>query len=358
MGNHVGDVSRRRLLGVVLGLTLTACTGAAQQQSSDGPSVAPTEVMTISAGTSSEPVRPQEQIVAAYREYTEVVGDVLARGVIDHRAREVASGQALRDLRARVRANRRQGVLTSGRLEPSVRADDVTWDGVGAAEVSDCVLNGLAHVEAADSDQVATEATGTRRPVEASLEQVDGTWVVTKVEMPQDEDTLNPQTDPPFLRGPMPDGPPSCAPPAIEREILAGYRAFWDAFDRAFGFGRDGPANPDDPALAATSVDPQLSETKAAFRTMKAKNHTSRGQRDQHHPWLLAMTDFDSVAVVADCISLARSDTIDLDTGDVATSNSAGQLNYNETQMAVDDGVWKVADWEVRAEGVNRCESP
>ncbi len=353
----MGDVRGWRLLCIVLAIGLAACTGAAGQAVSE-PSAVPTEVMTVRPGPSSEPAGPRDRIVAAYREYTAVAGDALARGVVDRRAQEVASGQALRDLRARVRANRRQGVMTSGELTPSVTADDVAWDGVGSAEVVDCVLNGLAHVDADDPGQVEAEATGTRRPVEASLDQVDGAWVVTRVEMPQDEDARNPQDDPPFLRGPMPDGPPSCAPPDIEREVLAGYRAFWDAFDRAFGFGRDGPANPDDPALAATSIDPQLSETRSAFQALRQENQTSRGERDGHDPWLLAVTKFDAEAVVADCVSLAESDTVDLDTGEIVGSNHAGQLNYNETQMTVDQGVWKVADWELRAEGVRNCESP
>ena len=338
---------------------LAACTGA-QQQSSAEPSAPPTEVMTITAvrSSESEPTTPQEHIVAAYADYMATVGDALARGVVDRRAQEVATGQALRDLRARVRANRRQGVRTSGQLEPSVTAGDVTWDGAGSAEVSDCVLNGLAHVDAGDPEQVDTEATGTRRPVEASLEKIDGTWVVTKVEMPQDADTLNPQTDPPFLRGPMPDGPPSCAPPEIEQEVLAGYRAFWDAFDRAFGFGRDGPANPDDPALAATSVDPQLSESREFLMRLREANQTSRGRRDQSNPWITGISRFDKHAFINDCAVLQESATIDLDDGSVKDRNAAGRINLYDAELVRVNESWKVSNWDVEAEGLSECEAP
>jgi hypothetical protein len=336
----------------------TAACSAADGTSTADASAAPREVVTVAAATPSTPVDPKERIVGAYRSYTAAVGDALARGEVGPGVRDVASGQALRDLRARVRANREDGVATTGELTPSVAAADVAWDGAGSAQLTDCVLNGLAHVDAGDPGAVETDATGTRRPVEASLERVGGAWVVTKVEMPQDADAQNPQRDPPFLRGPMHDGPPSCAPPDIEREVLAGYRAFWEAFDRAFGFGRDGPANPDDPALAATSVDPQLSDSKRFFAEMRERNEGSRGEPDKRDPWVLAVTDFDSSAVVADCVTLGKSRTFDLDTGEAVGRNNEGQLDYEETELKKTSGSWKAADWSTQGSGLSKCESP
>jgi hypothetical protein len=336
----------------------TAACSAADGTSTADASAAPREVVTVAAATPSTPVDPKERIVGAYRSYTAAVGDALARGEVGPGVRDVASGQALRDLRARVRANREDGVATTGELTPSVAAADVAWDGAGSAQLTDCVLNGLAHVDAGDPGAVETDATGTRRPVEASLERVGGAWVVTKVEMPQDADAQNPQRDPPFLRGPMHDGPPSCAPPDIEREVLAGYRAFWEAFDRAFGFGRDGPANPDDPALAATSVDPQLSETKAFLQRLKDGNQTSRGRRDRLDPWVSAVTDFDRTALVNDCVTLESSTTVDLDDGSIVERNAAGQLNLHDAELVRAEDSWMVSNWDVEAEGLQECQAP
>jgi hypothetical protein len=156
----------------------------------------------------------------------------------------------------------------------------------------------------------------------------------------------------------MPDGPPSCAPPELEQELLMRYQAFWDAFDRAFGFGRDGPADPDDPALAETQVDPQLTDTRAAFRELRETNQTSEGERDVHQPWVLASTQFDTMALVADCVTLGNSFTVDLDNGRVVATNEPGQLNYYETLLALSEGTWKVQNWEVIEEKVRECEPP
>ena len=313
----------------------------------------------LTSAPSAPPAAPDaEQIVDAYRRYTAAVSDALAEGDGQIPAlAEVATGQALKDARARVRANRDHGVVTSGALEPSATVAEVDWSGGDEATVSDCVLNGLAHVAADGPDVVEVEATGTRRPVEATLRRTSNGWVVRRVEMPQDEDSDNPQEDPPFLRGPMPDGPPSCAPPELEQELLVRYQAFWDAFDHAFGFGRDGPADPDDPALAETSVDPQLSDTRKFFRQLAEENQTSQGEPDSREPWVLGVTDFDRTAFIADCVTLGASQTVDLDTGEVVERNNAGQLDYYETRLG-HDGLWQVAKLDIVAEELQQCVSP
>lgn len=305
-------------------------------------------------GASELPTR--QQILTVYRTYTRLVSDALARGDADVAGLEqVTTRRALREVRARIAANADAGVVTDGRLVPAATDADVHWGGGDAARVSDCVLNGLSHLSASGGD-VVEEATGTRRPVAATLRRVDGRWVVARAEMVQDTDADNPQEDPPFLRGPMPDGPPSCAPPEIEQEVLAGYRAFWDAFDRAFGFGRDGPANPDDPALAATSVDPQLSDSKEFFNRMRDRNETSVGERDQRDPWITALADFDSVAFVSACARLANSSTINTETSEATSVNPSGRLDYEEVRMVEVDDRWLVSHWTTVAEGIAQCE--
>lgn len=342
-----------------LAAILAACSGADEDETGGLPRFSPApSAAAPSERLVSEP-SDVEQIVEAYQAYTAAVSQALATGNGNlPELRAAAIGQALQDARERVRANRKNGVLTTGELEPSATTAEVDWSGGDQATVSDCVLNGLSHVEADQPDVIAAEADGTRRPVEAELVRTSDGWMVSQVEMPQDEDTDNPQEDPPFLRGPMPDGPPSCAPPELEQELLARYQAFWDAFDRAFGFGRTGPANPDDPALAETQVDPQLSESREFFGRLRSEGRTSRGERNERHPWILGVTDFDQVAFIADCVRLGESATVDLATGEVVEENEAGQLNHYESQMVRVEGSWKVKSVDVVGEGVAECTAP
>lgn len=349
-------MSAKRVVFVVcLATIIVSCSGGEDRETSGLPrfSAPPSAVAEIEASPPSE----IEQIVDAYRGYTAAVTQALADGDAGFPGlRASAAGQALEDARARVRANRENGVVTTGELEPSATTAEVDWSGGDEATISDCVLNGLAHVDAEERERVTAEADGTRRPVDAVLSQTSDGWIVTHVEMPQDASTGD--TQEPFLRGPMPDGPPSCAPPELEQELLMRYQAFWDAFDRAFGFSRDGPADPDDPALAETQVDPQLTDTRAAFRELRETNQTSEGERDVHQPWVLASTQFDTMALVADCVTLGNSFTVDLDNGRVVATNEPGQLNYYETLLALSEGTWKVQNWEVIEEKVRECEPP
>jgi hypothetical protein len=348
-------------------MSVVGCSAAGGDDTGGLPEFSPTPSAAAAAavdgsGASSASEAPSpsdaEQIVEAYRQYNAAVSEALGQGAGRLPAlAEVAAGQALKDARARVRANRDDGVVTTGALEPSVTVAEVDWSGGDEATVTDCVLNSLTHVAADDPDIVEAEATGTRRPVKAKLLRTSDGWVVRRVEMPQDEDSDNPQKDPPFLRGPMPDGPPSCAPPELEQELLARYQAFWDAFDRAFGFGRDGPADPDDPALAETSVDPQLSDTHTFFEELEEKNQTSQGDRDSRDPWVLGVTDFDKTAFIADCVTLGASQTVDLDGGEVVERNKAGRLDYYEARL-VHNEHWQVAKLDIVAKELRQCVSP
>lgn len=344
-------------------LVVVACTGGADGADvtaavSEGTSSGPPPGAVSEASRAASELPARQQILTAYGTYTRLVSNALARGTTDVPGLDqVTTARALRDLRARVEANAHAGVVTDGRLVPSAIDVDVRWDGGDTARVSDCVLNGLSHVAASGGD-VVTEATGTRRPVTATLRQVDGRWVVARAQMVQDGDSDNPQQDPPFLRGPMPDGPPSCAPAEIEQEVLAGYRAFWDAFDRAFGFGRDGPANPDDPALPATSVDPQLSESRDFLQDMSRLSRTSMGERDIRNPWVIALTRFDSLAFVGDCVTAGRSRTVEIDSGRIVERNPAGLMSYYDTEMVKREGKWRVSNWDVMEQGITECEPP
>ena len=366
-GRHTdGHVNIRQVAAIAASaLIVAACTtagdggeaaGDASDAAATGQQAAATSASEVATATADVPER--QQILNAYRSYTRLASEALARGDVDIEGlAQVTTAAAMRALRARIRANAEDGITADGRLVPSATDTDVRWDGGDTARVSDCVLNGLSHVATGDGDaRVVEEATGTRRPVAATLRRVDGRWLVARADMVQDDESDNPQQDPPFLRGPMPDGPPSCAPPDIEREVLAGYRSFWDAFDRAFGFGRDGPANPDDPALSATSVEPQLTEAQKFLGRVRDQNQTSVGMRDSREPWLVAVTEFDSVAFVNACVRLAESRTVDRDTGEVMSRNQAGRIDYEEVRMVAVGRQWKVSNWATLAKDISQCE--
>ena len=349
--------AKRVAVVACLATMLVGCSDADDGDATGLPPFSPRP--SAAAPVEASPLAPSdtEQIIQAYQAYTAAVSRALAEGDADlPELGASATDQALQDARARVRANRDDGVVTAGELQPSATTAELEWSGGDEATVSDCVLNGLSHVDPERRERIVAEADGTRRPVEAVLSRTSAGWVVSHVEMPQDPKMNNPQMDPPFLRGPMPDGPPSCAPPELEQELLARYQAFWDAFDRAFGFGRDGPANPDDPALAETQVDPQLSKTRDYFRRLRAENQTSRGVPDAHDPWVLGVTDFDRKAFMADCVTLGESQTVDLDTKAVVQQNSSGQRDYYETEMVLSGASWKAAKFSIREEGRRQCE--
>jgi hypothetical protein len=349
--------AKRVAVVVCLATIMVGCSGADDGDTSGLPRFSPPPSAAPSTQAPASAPSDAEQIVEGYRAYTAAVSRALAEGDADLPAlRASATGQAFNDARARVRANRQNGVVTTGALESSATTAEVEWPGGDQATIVDCLLNGLGHVEADHPDVVVAQANGTRRPVEAALSRTSNGWVVTRVEMPQDEDTANRQKSPPFLRGPMPDGPPSCAPPELEQELLARYQAFWDAFDRAFGFGRDAPANPDDPALAETQVNPQLSKTREFFVRRRRSDLDVKGEPDQRAPWVLAVTDFDKAAFIADCVTLGDSETVNLSTGKVKSVNNAGRIDYEETEMRLTDGIWKAASWSTKAEGLTECE--
>ena len=355
--------AKRFAVVVLLVMLGSACSNAEGDETGGLPPLRASTAPSASPGApaselaASEAPVDAELIADAYREYTAAVSRALAAGDTSGSGLSaVATGQALKNARARVRANRSNGVVTTGELEPSVTAAEVEWSGGDTATLSDCVLNGLALVRAEQPDTVEAEATGTRRPVDVRLIRTGDGWKVSRVAMPQDEDSDNPQRDRPFLRGPMPDGPPSCAPPALEQELIRRYLAFWDAFDRAFGFGRDGPADPDDPALAETSVDPQLSDTRRYLTRERQRGGAARGERNEHNGWVLALTDFDVTAFVADCVTLSNSRIVEADSGQTLARNILGQKNYYETELLLDGGTWKVSSWNIIGEGVEECE--
>ena len=76
--------------------------------------------------------------------------------------------------------------------------------------------------------------------------------------------------------------------------MLAAYRASWSAFEQALS-----TANPEDPALAATMVDPQLQSVKANLLADERDGIVGRGPTTLH-PKIAALSS--TSATVVDCV--------------------------------------------------------
>jgi hypothetical protein len=160
-------VRGRRVAMAAIAVLLVACSPAGS--ASTGPTASAPTVTRPGEATPSLSVSPEEAAVAAYEAYTDAVVTALRKGDVDLPDLEAtAAGQALRNARRRVAANRDDGMVVTGDLEPSATVTDVQVTGDSdRAEVTDCVLNGLAYVGAETPDDVVDEATGWRQPVVA-----------------------------------------------------------------------------------------------------------------------------------------------------------------------------------------------
>jgi hypothetical protein len=362
----------RRSVGAMLAVALvaagTACTGAdvtATSLPSPSAGAAP-QVRSFASETavaeSPSPASPADAALAAYERYMAASVDALAAGDADAaNLPDLAADQALNHVRRRLQANLRDGVVTSGSLQPSATPADVRYDGA-TATVTDCALNALEQVDVDDPDRVVTEATGWRQPVRATVEQRDGEWVVIRVRVPLRDGSGRvppPPDEPPYLRGPAQGpAPPSCVPPDIARDAVAGYGAFVDAYDRAIGFGGSGPVDPDLPAIDATMVEPQLSSLRAFVADLRANGEAFRGERDEHDPWAVSANEWDERVVVYDCVKVGRHGRVHVRAPEPTEIGArAGTVRLDGAAVHRDRQAWKVAGVSVLAEGLDQCSS-
>ena len=282
--------------------------------------------------TSTPTPEPTEQALAAYEQYTEALVAALEAGDADLPAlAEAAYGQALEDAQARVQANTADGVVTSGGIETAAW---VASSGEDTVVVEDCYVNNLAQVSADASEEVVAEASGNRRPVTATVARTDGGWQVTQVKGPQ-------------IRGPIYEEAASCAPPELEERLIAAYEAFWDAMYAAADPGNGEAADPAYPGLGETAVDPQLSDTRASLTDLRDKGLVSRGRIDTAAEVSAVLND-DTVATLVDCvIQVEGAGVFDAATGEVVTKVQGGRHSYVVTSLAMDDGVWKVQNYDI-----------
>ncbi|HSK22581.1 MAG TPA: hypothetical protein VK906_05365, partial [Egicoccus sp.] len=229
------------------------------------------------------------------------------------------------------------------------------------AELTDCVLNGLANVDADNPDEVTADATDWRQPVQATLVRGDG-WRVTRVEVPLTDGSgpvPAPPGEAPLLRGPArAEAPPSCVLADAGETAVDAYLAFHDAYNTALGIGSNGPADPDTAALRATAVEPQLSAAREYLSTLASKRQAVRGEPDARDPWPVAMLDFDDTVFVYDCVTLGDNAVIEVSSGDVIATNDVGILRLDAAEMRRDSDGWKAVSVSVIEEGLEECTSP
>lgn len=359
--------ARRWLVVVVVAATAAACTTAdradPEQPSALDTAAAMSPDVAEPGPTSTAPATPQQAALAAYEEYTATTVDALSSGEADlGRLSAVADDQALRHARRRLRANRRDDVVVTGTLTTSATATDVEVDGARTARLHDCVLNGLEQVAADDPNRVVSAATGWRQPVEATVENRDGDWVVTRVTVPLRDGSgavPPPPDDPPYLRGPAQGpAPPSCVPDDLADEAIEGYEAFITAYNDALGFGRRGAADPASPKLADTAVDPQLSAAQEFAESLAARGLAFRGEPNAHDPWAIATNMSDRRVEVYDCVTIGEYGQADPAATEAATNPEAGAMRLDAAGVVRHGDSWKVAGVSVLEDGLEECTSP
>ncbi|HSI94309.1 MAG TPA: hypothetical protein VK925_12475 [Jiangellaceae bacterium] len=221
---------RRRLVAAVaMAFIVAGCSSAASPSTEPSSTQATANPLVGVSPSPSAVASPQDAALGVYLAYTDAVVTALREGDAQVPAlTETAAGQALRNARARVTANAGDGVVVTGRLEPSATTAQVeVTDGGGRAEITDCVLNGLAQVDTDNPDDVTGEATGWRQPVHATVTRADNGWRVTRVRVPRRDDSgpVPPPTgEAPLLRGPAHgQAPPSCVPAGLEADLIDRY---------------------------------------------------------------------------------------------------------------------------------------
>ncbi|MPZ28935.1 MAG: hypothetical protein GEV12_21680 [Micromonosporaceae bacterium] len=324
--------SRRgaRLLAVGLALLL-ACTRPAD----DDPAPAePGEETPTAAAEQSEgqTENPAEEALDAYEQYLGALTLALGGADPDDALDEHATGSGLETAREQLRANEADGLIATGTLQPSIDASQVTVDG-DEATLTDCILNDLAQVRADNPDEIVEPASGNRQPLTVTLTRAGDAWKASR-------------TTGPALRGPVPEGE-SCAPPALEQEVLDQYEAYWDTFYAAGDPGNEQPANPEDPALTGTEIDPQLGDTRAFLTRLRDAGQVLRGRPDTSAT-ILGVLDYDQLAVLTDCVLTVEGAGIyDATTGQLVESADPGTRTLLTTEMRPADGSWKVSNSRV-----------
>lgn len=127
---------------------------------------------------------------------------------------------------------------------------------------------------------------------------------------------------------------PSTSATSPTAAVLRAYRAGWAAFEGALA-----DANPKDPALAATMVDPQLQGVKANLLADEQQGIVGRGPTTLH-PKVTAISS--TSATVVDC-AYSASELVYKATGKPVPPITQPENDGVTATLVLSDGVWKVA---------------
>ena len=120
---------------------------------------------------------------------------------------------------------------------------------------------------------------------------------------------------------------------ATAAAVLAAYRAGWAAFEQALA-----TANPEDPALAATMVDPQLQRVKANLLADQRQGMVGRGTTTLH-PKITALSA--NSATVVDC-AYSQAELVYASSGKPVPPVTPPENDGVTATLVLTGGKWKV----------------
>jgi hypothetical protein len=137
---------------------------------------------------------------------------------------------------------------------------------------------------------------------------------------------------------------PTASATAHEAAIVAAYRAGWAAFLHAIR-----APDPADPAVAATTIDPLLTQTRKGLVSDKTEGIVGRGDVTLQHPHVVSVSG--DTAVVEDCVYSALV-LVFAATGKPVPDQPGGtQPEYDGVRatVALTPSGWKVANQDIKA---------
>ena len=127
---------------------------------------------------------------------------------------------------------------------------------------------------------------------------------------------------------------PSSTTDPASTAVLAAYRAGWSAFEQALA-----TANPSDPALAATMVDPQLQGVKANLLADQRQGMVGRGTFTLH-PKIVSISA--TTATVVDC-AYSTAALVYVSTGKPVPPVTPPENDGVHATLVLAGGTWKIA---------------
>lgn len=135
----------------------------------------------------------------------------------------------------------------------------------------------------------------------------------------------------------------TAAKPAVETEVLAAYRAFWDAYLTAAD-----PMNPNDRRLAEHATGSELETLQKAFLARKSAGEAIRGTIDSA-PRVVSVAADGTSARLRDCYA-DHAGIYDAATG-ARKDKESSVRHLVAVDMVLTDGVWKVSSLNLEGDG-------